>query len=63
MPFSLKRPSGGSVTPNPIAALTEAKTQVQLVLVSTDGGDFLTSIDITVLPLVVPKTIDLEADA
>jgi hypothetical protein len=61
--FMFYRPSGSTITPDPIGALTEARTQVQLKLLSTDGGDFLSQFDIAVLPLVVPKTIDLEASS
>jgi len=57
----LSRPSGGVVTPDPVGALKDTPTTVTLGLVSTDGGDFLTQFDIAVDPLVVPKTIDLEA--
>jgi len=61
--FTFWRPAGSTITPDPLGALKEAKTEVHLGLVSTDGGDFTTLIPITVSHLVVPKTIDLEASA
>lgn len=59
--LTLYRPSGATVTPDPIGALRATPTAVQLVLVPVDGGDFMTPFAIDVAPLVVPKMIDLEA--
>lgn len=59
--LTLYRPSGATLTPDPIGALRATPTRVELVLVPVDGGDFLTNFAIDVLPLVVPKMIDLEA--
>jgi hypothetical protein len=59
--LTFSRPSGSVFTPDPIAALKDTATKVRLKLLSSDGGDFLTQFDIPVEPLMVPKTIDLEA--
>lgn len=59
--LTIYRPSGASVTPDPIGALRAIPTRVELVLLPVDGGDFATAFEIVVEPLVVPKMIDLEA--
>lgn len=46
-----------------IDALNAVYTEVELTLKPIDGGPFVTDIPIEVSQLMVPKTIDLEADA
>lgn len=52
---------GTGVAPDPIGALKEAATTVELQLVPVDGGAFFTEYALVVQPLVIPKLIDLEA--
>lgn len=47
--------------PDPIAALKDAATTVELILVPVDGGAFFTEYAVNVHPLVIPKLVDLEA--
>lgn len=46
-----------------IAALNEVYSQFHFCLVPLTGGPFVTNYEITMSDLVVPKTIDLEADS
>jgi hypothetical protein len=52
---------GALLTPDPVGALRGHPTVVTLDLVPVTGGDFQTEYAVTVLPLVIPQTIDLEA--
>lgn len=47
--------------PDPIGALKDHPTQVEVILVPVQGGAFYTEYPVTVRPLVIPKLIDLEA--
>jgi hypothetical protein len=44
-----------------VAALARAPTQIDMTLVPLEGGPFQTDYSVAVAPLVVSKTIDLEA--
>ena len=52
---------GKGVAPDPIGALKDHPTVVELLLVPVDGGAFFTEYELSVQPLVIPKLIDLEA--
>lgn len=52
---------GTGVAPDPIGALKDAATTVELLLVPVDGGAFYTEYVLTVYPLVIPKLVDMEA--
>lgn len=51
----------GVTDPDPIGTLRDHPTKVSLQLVPVTGGAFLTSYNVTVADLVIPKMIDLEA--
>src|ERR1700687_3402711 len=48
------------LVPDPIGALSALPTQITLDLVPVTGGDFESDYTLKVLPLTIPKTIDLE---
>jgi hypothetical protein len=46
--------------PDPIGALKDHLTQVEVILVPVQGGAFYTEYPVVVHPLVIPKLVDLE---
>lgn len=55
------RIQAGAKKGDPVVYWKSAPTQVRLELVPMDASDFLTIFSLTTDPLVIPKTIDLEA--